>query len=594
MFVQPYSVITFLMTEFFYSGCYTILEGMLNLKEALAKDIRVGIEVAQRKGELSAVEKIPKIVVGRSDNGEHGDYASPVALILTKEMKESPMDVVKAIVKHMPKKEYIGRITAAEPGFLNIRLNPGWLMARLDNVIEQNVCEGVNIGSGKSINLEFISANPTGPLTLANSRTAFSIDTLGNVLSCAGYTVTREYYINDAGGQVLRLGESVLRRVLEAKGEKVDFPEDLYQGEYVKELAERIAEQWRENEGREFTVKDLSDSALVRRVSGEVTEIMLEKIKETVNDVLKIKMDVWMSEKALRKSGVIEKALEVLKKGELTYKKEGAEYLRTTKFGDDQDRVLIKSDGEYAYIAPDIGYHQDKYDRGFDKMLTVVGADHQGHIPKLKWAMKALGNDVKKLKFITGQWLHLKRAGKVVKLSKRRGEVFGPGDLIEEIGYDAARFFLVQHKLDSHMELDLDLAKERSERNPVYYVQYAYVRLQSILRQAKERGVIDKIGIKFDLTDSPRLTHTLELGLMKQIYRFPEVVSDVAEQLDAHGLTYYALDLAKAVHVFYRHVQVLAAGNKQLVRSRLQLVLAARTVLGETLELLGVSKPDIM
>ena len=582
------------MAEFFYIGHYTILKGMLNLKEALAKDIQTGIETAQKKGELSVIEKLSEIVVKGADGDERGDYASPVALVLAKEMKKSPMDIVKVIVKYMPKKEYIGRITVAEPGFLNVRLNPGWLMARLDNVIEQDLCEGINVGEGKSINLEFISANPTGPLTLANSRTAFSIDTLGNILTCAGYNVTREYYINDAGRQVLRLGESVLRRALEAEGKKVDFPEELYQGEYVKELAEEIAEQWRENEGREFTIEDLLNESFVRKISDEVVDIMLVQIKETINDVLKIKMDVWMSEKALRKSGVIEKALEVLRKGGVTYIKDDTEYFKTTKFGDDQDRVLVKSDGEYAYIAPDIGYHQGKYDREFDKMLTVVGADHQGHIPKLEWAMKALGNDVKKLKFITAQWLHLKRKGKKIKLSKRKGEVFSPGDLIEEIGYDAARFFLVQHRLDSHMELDLDLAKERSERNPVYYVQYAYVRLQSILRQAKERGVINKVGIKFDLTDSPSLTHTLELDLMKQIYRFPEVVNDAAEQLDAHGLTYYALDLAKAVHVFYRQVKVIAAGEEQLVKSRLQLVLATRTVLGKTLDLLGVSKPDVM
>jgi arginyl-tRNA synthetase len=567
---------------------------MLNLKEALAKNILVGIETAQKKGELPVIEKLPRVVIDRADNKERGDYASPVALALTKDVKKPPMDIVKVIVKHMPKKGYIGRITAAEPGFLNIRLNPGWLMARLDNVIEQDVCEGIDKGSDKSINLEFISANPTGPLTLANSRTAFSIDTLGNVLACAGYNVTREYYINDAGRQVLRLGESVLRRALEEQGEKVDFPEELYQGEYIKELAKEIAENWRENEDREFSMEDLLDEKKVRRVSDSAVEIVLAQIKETVSDVLKIKMDVLASEKSLRKSGVIEKALEVLRKGEVTYVKEGVEYFETTKFGDDQDRVLVKSDGEYAYIAPDIGYHQEKYDREFDKILTVVGADHQGHIPKLKWAMKALGNDVKQLKFIVGQWLHLKRDGKPVKISKRSGEVFGPGELIEEIGYDAARFFLVQHKLDSHMELDLDLAKERSERNPVYYVQYAYVRLQSILRQAKERGIINKIGVKFDLTDNPNLTHTLELDLMRQMYRFPEVVSDVTKQLDAHNLTYYALDLAKAVHVFYRHVHVIGAENKKLVQSRLQLVLAARTVLGKTLDLLSVSKPDVM
>ncbi|MFH1354020.1 MAG: arginine--tRNA ligase [bacterium] len=568
---------------------------MLNLKEAIREDIKEGLKAVVGDGEL------PDVVVERPAFAEasagKGDYASPIALRLASLAQgkgKNPMDIVKAIVEHMPKKEYIGRLTAAEPGFLNIRLNPGWLTARLDNVIGEDLCGGINVGEDKSVNLEFISANPTGPLTLANARTAFSVDTLGKVLECAGFNVTREYYFNDAGAQVGRLGESVLRRILEAGGENIEFSGELYQGEYIKELAMIISEKWQENEGKKFTAADLENKEVMQKISEEAVEIELEQIKRVISEVLKIEFDVWTSERSLRQDGIIEETLKKLEERRLTYKKDGAVYLKTTQFGDDQDRVLVKSDGEYAYIAPDIGYHQNKYDRGFDHIVTVVGADHQGHLPKIKAAMAALGNDVSKLRLVAAQWLRLIREGRPVKISKRRGFVITPKDLIDEVGYDAARFFLVQHRLDSHMDFDLDLAKERSERNPVYYVQYAYVRLQSILRQAKQRGVISKVGEVCELTDSPALTHTYELNLMRQLYRFSEVVSDIANSFDVHDLCYFAQDVSRAVHVFYRHVPVLAAEEEKLVTGRLQLVLAARSVLGRTLDLLGIGKPDIM
>ncbi len=569
---------------------------MLNLKEALRQDIQEGVRAAVQAGELPAWGKQwPEVTVEWQDNRERGDYASPVALRLAPLIRsKQPLEIVKAIARHMPKKMYVGRLTAAKRGFLNIRLNVGWLTSRLDNVIEEDVCGGINIGRGKRINLEFISANPTGPLTLANCRTAFSVDTLGRVMECAGYNVTREYYINDAGSQITRLGRSVLLRLLQESGYDVELPGDLYQGEYVKELARDIGEKWREDEGKEFVPRDLDDKEIVQQAGEQAAEEVLELIKKTVADVLKIHFDVWTSEKELRERGVIEKTVQQLQKRGVTFSKGGAVYLKTTLFGDDKDRILVKSDGQYAYIAPDIGYHQDKYNRGFDVIVTVVGADHQGHLPKLKAALEMLGNDTSKLHLVVSQWFGLVRQGKPVRLSKRKGEVFAPQDLIREIGYDAARFFLVQHRLDSHMDLDLDLAKERSERNPVYYLQYAYVRLQSILRRAKEKGIIDQIGYRMELTDRPALTHTLELELIRQLYRFPEIVQDIVNTHNVHLLAYYARDMARALHVFYRHVPVLAADNKRIASSRLQLVLAARAVLGRVFDLLGISKPDVM
>jgi arginyl-tRNA synthetase len=285
----------------------------------------------------------------------------------------------------------------------------------------------------------------------------------------------------------------------------------------------------------------------------------------------------------------------MLREKDLTYTKDGAEYLKTTQFGDDQDRVLAKQDGEYAYIAPDIAYHQQKYERKFDHIFTFLGADHQGHVPKLKAAMEALGNDTSKLHFVIAQWMSLVKDGKPFKPSKRKGHVYGPKELIDEIGYDAARFFMVQHNLSSHMELNLDVAKERSERNPVYYVQYAYVRLQSILRKAKERGLIDSVDDSAEpLVKEPHYTEQAEYDLIRVLYRLPEAVEEVCRTFEPHRLTYYAHDLAKATHIFYKQAPILSVENSPVAEHRLQLVFAARKVLGETLDLLGISKPDVM
>lgn len=567
---------------------------MINLARALQKNIEEGIAAAIEAGKLPATKKLPPVTVSPAENAAFGDYASPFALALSKIMKKPPLEIVEIVAAHMPKSEYLGKLESAGPGFLNIRISPGWMTARLDDVIQRDACEECAVHAGKSANLEFISANPTGPLTMGNARTAFSADVLGNVLQCAGYNVIREYYFNDGGAQIIRLGESVLRRALQEEGHKVEFAEDLYQGDYIKDIAREIAESLKENEGKEFTVEDLQDAEVVAKVSEQAMTMMLAQIKRMITEDLKISFDVWSTETSLRKSDVIEVLLKKLREDGYTYVKEGAEYLATTKFGDEKDRVLVKSNKEYAYISPDIAYHQGKFDRKFDLIFTFVGADHQGHISKLKAAMQALGNDISKLHFVVAQWFTLSSGGKTVAMSKRKGQIFTPGQLVEAIGYDAARFFLVQHKLDAPMDLDLDLARERSDRNPVFYLQYAYVRLQSILRKAKEDGVISEVGMTFDLSSSPSLTDTTEISLMRMMYQFPEVIDGIATHFTVHQLAYYALELARAVHVFYKHVPVLAVEDEKLRLSRLQLVLAAQSVMGKTLDLLGLSKPDVM
>ena len=563
---------------------------MLNVKEALAADIAEGLVAAK----LVAEKDLPTVVVDRAEKSEHGDYASPIALALAKQLKQKPMDLVAEIAQAMPKKEYLGKLEAAEPGFLNIFVRPEWLTARLDDVIEHELCRDIAVGEGKSANLEYISANPTGPMTLGNLRNGFTADTLANIMECAGYDVTREYYINDAGNQVKRLGESVLRRALQAQGKEIDFPEELYQGEYIKDVAATIAEQSRENERKELEEADLTNADVLARISREAVELLQADNRQTIEQLLKIEFDVWTSEQELRDDGGVAEAVKLLAKKKLTYDQDGATWLKTTEFGDDKDQVLVKDDGEYTYFAPDIAYNRDKAARGYDQIITFLGADHLAHIPKMLAAMEAVGEKPARWHYQACQLFRLVKDGKPVRLSKRKGAVATPADLINEVGYDAARFFFLRQSLTSHMDFDLGLAKEQSDRNPVYYVQYAFVRLQSILRRAKQEGVIENVGDAVTLTSNAQLTQPAEVGLLKQLYRFPEVVTECAASLEPHPLAYYASDVAKSVHRFYKEVPVLAAADGELTRSRLQLVLAARKVLGKTLDLLGVSKPDVM
>lgn len=566
-----------------------------NIKQELAQDITVGIMAAMDAGELPEMELEDFIVVvENSADSERGDYASPVALALVKQLKKKPLTIAEAIIKHMPPREYVGSLTAVLPGFLNIRLNPGWMTARLDDVIESDLSRLNLVPAGKTANLEFISANPTGPMTMGNARTAFAADTLANVLKCAGYAVTREYYINDAGGQISRLGQSVARRILQARGEQVEFTEDLYQGEYIKDVAATVAEALRENKGQELELADLADEGVLQQISAMAVAILQAENERIVQDDLRIHFDQFSSEQALRDQGKVEEIMQLLAASQGTYKKDGATWLKTSEHGAQQDNVLVKQDGSYTYLAPDIAYNQTKAERNYDLIFTFLGADHLDYPPRILAAMEILGHDPKRWQFMIAQIFRLLKGGKPVRLSKRAGAVEQPKDLIDDVGYDAARFTFLLHKLSTHMDFDLDAAKEQSEGNPIYYVQYAHVRLQSILRRAKQDGIIEVPGETVALSSHSLLTHTMELALMRQLYVYPEVIAEVAETYEVHKLAYYGLELARAIHGFYHHVPVMAAENVEVVKSRLQLVVAARKVLRATLDLLGISAPDVM
>ncbi|OGY31208.1 MAG: arginine--tRNA ligase [Candidatus Andersenbacteria bacterium RIFCSPHIGHO2_01_FULL_46_36] len=569
---------------------------MVNLRSAIQKDIEAGILAAREASKLTIGDDAPIVVVKRTENMEHGHYASSIALRLAPlaQGKVSPLEIADIIATHMPKREYLEKIEVAAPGFLNITVSREYLASRLDDLPREDLCSACNVGEGKSINMEFISANPTGPLTLGNARPAFSADTLANVLTCAGYNVTREYYINDGGEQIGRLGESVLRRILQQEGHSIDFPEDLYQGEYIMEMGKIIAERYREEDGKICTVADLDNEQLRSALSREAMQMCLGAIKKTISEDLKISFDVWSSEQAVKDSGEIEKVLTRLREKNLMYVKDGAEFLKTTEFGDDQDRVMVKKNGAYAYIAPDVAYHQNKFDREFDLIFTFMGADHQGHAPKLTSALKALGNDTEKLRMMIVQFLAVTRGGTTVSLSKRKGNIYSLKDLIEEIGYDAARYFLVSHALSSHMTLDLDIAKEKSERNPVYYVQYAYVRLQSIIRKAKVQGILPPGDLPAELTSQVVIDNEAETALALELFRFPEVMEDIATSFAVHQLPVYAYDISRAITTFYHEAPIMSETDPVLQKSRLQIAIAAHNVLGRVLDLLGISKPDIM
>lgn len=569
---------------------------MVNLRRELTQDIREALEAIKKAGVVISDTATISIVVKRTDDALHGDYSSPIALQLAPlvEGKPLPMEIAALIAEHMPKREYIGKVEGVVPGFLNITIKDAYLASRLDDLPRDDMRSICNVGNNKSVNMEFISANPTGPLTIGNARTAFSADTLGSVMEFAGYNVIREYYINDSGEQIARLGESVLRRILQQQGLVLDFPEVLYQGEYIIEMAKQLAEEYVEEEGRTFALPDVDNPALIAEISAKAMGSCLAAIQKTIADDLHIDFDVWTSERAVRDSGEIEKVIGRLKEKNLMYEKDGALFLKTTEFGDEKDRVMIKKNGAYAYITPDVAYHQLKFDREFDMMFTYLGADHQGHIPKLKAALTALGNDTSKLHMIVAQWLEIVQGGKQVALSKRKGNVYSLQELIHEIGYDAARFFMIQHALEGHMVLDLDVAKEKSDANPVYYVQYAYVRLEAILRKAKVMGIIPTSETVEEVSSQVTISHASERELALQLFAFPEVIEDIATKFSVHQLAHFAYDTARVVNAFYRDVQVLSEENGDLRLSRLQIVIAAHAILGNVIDLLGISKPDVM
>lgn len=534
------------------------------IREKIKKDLRKAIEKAFKI-------KVREIHLEHPENPEYGDYSSNFAMENFAKMKikgiKSSFDLSQKIIKTFPKRKYLKKIEPVSPGFINFYLSENFLQNQIKEILEKKENYGIGPKERKKIKIqvEFLSANPTGPLTAGNCRGGFTGDVLANVLKKLGYRVQREYYINDKGVQVEKLVKSVETRYKQLQGKKVKFPETGYPGDYVKDIAKKMIAQKRED-FKEFALKEV-----------------LKMIKKTTGR-MGIKYDVWFSENSLYKSSQVKKALDFLKKKNLTFEKEGAIWFKSRKFGDEKDRVLIKSDGESTYFLSDLAYHFNKFEkRKFNKVILFWGADHHGYVPRFLGMIEALGHKGKAEVEIC-QLLKLTKGKKQIRMSKRKGEYITVDDILNEIGKDTARFHFLMHSLDTQMTLDLKEAAERSEKNPVYYVQYAHARICSILRKVK------KFPEKIDFS---LLRHPAELNLIKKLVQFPETLLDIEKNHHLQALPMFTIGLADLFHKFYEQCRVLN-DDKKLTAARLGLVRATRIILSETLSLMGISTPKRM
>ncbi|HPU78231.1 MAG TPA: arginine--tRNA ligase [Thermosynergistes sp.] len=526
------------------------------------------------------------IFLERPRRPELGDWATTVAMQLAKTFGERPFDLANEIISNLPQNPHVEHIAVAGPGFINISLTREWEASLLREILSSPEEYGrSDLGGGRRVQVEFVSANPTGPLHVGHGRGAAVGDVTANILAMAGWRVEREYYINDAGLQMELLGRSVQSRYFELLGEpeKAPFPEDGYKGDYTYDLARGIIEA----EGDRFLKVRLEESlpAFITRSAREI----LKWIKKDLDD-FRVHFDVWYSEKALYEKNLVDETISFLRNRGYTYEKDGALWFRSTAFGDEKDRVLIRSNGSPTYFASDVAYHKDKFDRGFDMVVDVWGADHHGYIPRMKAAVQALGRSPDDLKILLIQLVNLFSGEGQVSMSKRSGEFVTLRQVIDEVGVDATRYFFLMRRCDSPLDFDLELAKQASLENPVYYVQYACARINSIFREAASRGVCLP---PVEALDIASLGTAEERKLIKTLSTFPEEVEGAAGELAPHRLVNFAYQLAGDFHVFYNANRVLGAGES-LERSRLLLVRATQLVLEKTLGLLGISIPERM
>ncbi|MEK6442404.1 arginine--tRNA ligase [Pseudonocardia sp. T1-2H] len=546
--------------------------------DVLAELVRAAaLDVLRERG-LDEAALPPDVGVERPRNPEHGDYATNVALRTAKKAGVPPRELAGWLAEALASTDGIESAEIAGPGFLNLRLAAAAQGALVGDVLASGRSYGAGdeLG-GRNVNLEFVSANPTGPLHLGGTRWAAVGDALGRVLSARGAQVTREYYFNDAGGQIDRFVASL---VAAAKGEPA--PENGYGGAYITEIAAKVTAA----EPGALELPDAERDEVFRRVG---VNLMFAEIKQSLH-AFGTDFDVWFHEQSLHDSGAVETAVQQLKDTGALYEKDGAWWLRSTDFGDDKDRVVIKSDGRPAYIAGDIAYLRDKRARGFDLCLYMLGADHHGYVARLKAAAAAFGDDPAVVEVLIGQLVNLVKNGEPVRMSKRAGNVVTMDDLVEAVGVDAARYSLIRSSVDSSLDIDLDLLVKRSNDNPVFYVQYAHARLSSLGRNAADLGLTP--GTEYGL-----LAHPREGDLIRTLGEFPEVVRSAAELREPHRVARYLESLASAYHKFYDACRVLPMGDEEiseLHRARLALCEAARVVLGNGLALLGVSAPERM
>ncbi len=554
------------------------------MKNSIVALLEEAFKSSVADGLIENVE-LPYVEVEPTREESHGDYASNLAMILASKARKNPRLIAGILKDHIRDREDIlKKVEIAGPGFINFFIREEIWATHLEAVEREHSRYGMlELGRGRKIQVEFVSANPTGPLHIGHARGAVVGDVMANILSAAGFNVFREYYINDAGNQMHNLGRSVFYRYLELVGRSVAFPENCYQGDYIKHLAQEILDR----EGSIYEERIEAD--MVPYFTDYAAGAILEEIKDDLKN-FGVVFDLYFSERELYKENGVEKLLVELEEKGFIYREDGTRWFKTMQFGDEKDRVVVRQNGEPTYFAADIAYHRNKFARGFDKVIDIWGADHHGYIPRMQAGIQALGFETDALKVILVQLVNLLRDGNPVAMSTRSGEFVTLKEVIDEVGTDAARYNFLMRRSDSHLDFDLELAKKQSNENPVYYVQYAHARICSILRLAEEKGYGVPI---FKDVACDRLTSSEEIALIKMITRFPEIVEGAAKALEPHRLAFYLHELAALFHSYYNKYKVVSE-DEALTLARLMLVRSIRTVLKNGLTLLGVSAPEKM
>ena len=565
--------------------------------------------------EQGVISEMPsKIRLDHTKDKSHGDYATNVALILAKQANVNPKELAQTISKQLGVAEFIEKTEIAGPGFINFFLSSESSSSVINEIIDSGQGYGVsNIGAGQSVLLEYVSANPTGPLHVGHGRGAAYGATVSNLLRTVGFKVDNEYYVNDAGRQMDILTVSIFLRYLELFGEKVRFPDNGYQGSYIKDIVGRISERYGDTFQIESTLvfdgicKDGLDGGdkeshideLIARSKDllgadfkSIFEVGIESILNGIKEDLAdfgVVFEKWFSEQSLIDNGLAKSSIDKLQKSKHVYKKDGALWFRTTEYGDEKDRVVVRDNGIHTYFASDIAYHLEKFERGYDKVINVWGADHHGYIARVKASIAAFNHDPEKLEIILVQFANLYRGGKKVQMSTRSGSFVTLEDLRNEVGNDAARFFYILRKSEQHMDFDLDLAKSKTNENPVFYIQYAYARISSVFRQVQNKG----INFNHKGADLSLLLEESEKTILRELNRYRGVIESSALQYEPHQLAYYLRDLAAHFHSYYNACPFILE-DQNLTQARLSLIYATKQVLENGLHILGVSAPDSM
>jgi len=536
---------------------------------------------AQKAGKLPAVA-LPEATLEHPQNPEHGDYASGFPMKLARATRANPMTIANDLIGLITPYLEIEKMVVAPPGFINFTIKSQWLTGQVDSILSDGESYGnLDIGQSSKVQVEFVSINPTGPLHVGHGRGAILGSTLANVLEAASCRVQKEYYFNDAGNQMNAFYRSLYARYLQSLGKEAEVPADGYQGNYVIDFAKEIIAEHGDRFSKLPEAEGMAELGKIglAKVTGQIKTDLLQ---------MGVSFDNWFTEKSLYANGQYDTVMALLRKDDFIAEKEGATWFVSTALGEDKDNVVVRSDGTPTYFAADIAYHYNKFlERKFDRVIDIWGADHQGHVARLKAAVSAFGVDPSRLEVIIHQLVMLRRGKEVVRVSKRSGEIITLRELVDEVGTDACRFFFLGRSANSQMDFDIELAKKESAENPVYYVQYAHARIASILRLAEEKE------IDFSKGDVGLLTTESELVLVRKLLMLPELVEMIARTLEPHHLPYYAQELATAFHSFYKNCRVVS-DDKAMTTARLKLVSATKIVLAKTLHLMGMNAPDKM